>query len=124
VAIVAVDRQGNHDAPGGREALVLSEPFRQRGVADQSEGNSDNRRPEDTACDTLQHFREGDQREAGPKAEDQGTHGDGNYAASNQQSFRSRGVYELPAGHLTYQTGDAAYAKDKPDVLRSPLSGR
>jgi hypothetical protein len=53
-------RQGNDDAPGGREALVLSEPFRQPGVADESEGNGNDRRPEDAACDALQHFREGD----------------------------------------------------------------
>ena len=52
-------RQGNGDAPGGGEALVLSEPFRQTGVANQSEGNSNNRRPEDATCDALQHLREG-----------------------------------------------------------------
>jgi hypothetical protein len=124
VAIVAVDRQGNHDAPGGREALVLSEPFRQRGVADQSEGNSDNRRPEDTACDPLQHFREGDQREAGPKAEDQGAQGDGQNTGRDQQSFRSHRIQKLAARHLTNQTGDATYAEDKPDVPGSPLLGR
>ena len=95
------------NAPSGREALVLSEPFRQLGVANQSEGNSNNRRPEDAACDALQHFREGDQREAGPKAEDQGTQGDGHHTGRDQQTFRSHGIYEFAAGHLTYQTSDA-----------------
>jgi len=66
----------------------------------------------------------GDQREAGPKAEDQGAQGDGHHTDRDQQSFRSHGVYELAAGYLTYQTGDAAYAKDKSDVLGRPLPRR
>ena len=112
------------NAPSGREALVLSEPFRQPGVADESEGNGNDCRPEDAACDALQHFHEGDQREAGPKPEDQGTQGDGHHTGRHQQSFRPHGIYELAARHLTDQTGDAAYAKGKPDVLGSPLPGR
>src|SRR6516164_9953898 len=117
-------RQSNCDAPGGREALVLSEPFRQLGVADQSEGNSNNRRPEDPACYPLQQFCEDDQGEAGPKAENQGAQGDGHHPDRDQHPFRSHGIYELAAGHLTYQTGDAGYAEDKSDVLGGPLLGR
>ena len=46
-------RQGNHNAAGCRETLVLSKPFRQPGVANQSEGDSNDRRPKDTAGDPL-----------------------------------------------------------------------
>ena len=35
-------RQGNHNAPRGCEALILSKSFRQCGATNQSEGNSNN----------------------------------------------------------------------------------
>ncbi len=38
-------RKGNHDAPGGGEPLVLSEPFRQCRVTNKSKSNSNNARP-------------------------------------------------------------------------------
>ena len=65
--------QRDRDAARSRETLVLSEPFRQRGVADQPKRDSNNRWPDNTPCDPLQHFGKGDRREARPKAEDQGT---------------------------------------------------
>ena len=59
------------------------------------------RRPEHTACDSLQDFGEGDERKAGPKPEDQDTQGDGHYTSRHQQAFRPHAIHELAARHLT-----------------------
>jgi hypothetical protein len=93
-------------------------------VADQSEANGNNRRPEHAAGDPLQHFCEGDRREAGPKAEDQDAQGYGQYSGPDQRSFRSHSIHKLTAWHLTKQTGGAANAQDKSDVLGGPPLGR
>src|SRR5215831_180437 len=49
----------------------------------------------------CKNFRESDQREAGPKAEDQNTQGDGHHTGRDQQSFRSHGIHKRAARHLT-----------------------
>jgi len=112
--------QRNRDAAGSREALVARKPFRQTGAADQSEGNGNDRRPQHAACESLQNFRESDQREAGPKAEDQNTQGDGHHTGRDQQSFRPHGIHKRAARHLTNQTSGPAYGEGKPYVFGGP----
>ena len=112
--------QGNRDASGSREPLVQSKPFRQPGVTDQPKGNSNDPGAKHGSCDPLQHFGESDQREAGPKAEDQNTQGDGHHAGRDQQSFRPHGIDERATRHLANQTGRSAYGQGKPDVFGCP----
>ena len=63
---------------------------------------------------------ESDQREAGPKAGNQNTQGDGHHAGRDQQSFRPHAIDERATRHLTNQTHDAPYAQDKPDIFGGP----
>ena len=77
--------------------------------------------PSTPPCDPLQHFGESDQREVGPKAEDQNTRDDGDYAGRDQQSFRPHSIDEPASRHLTNQPRSAPYGEGKPDVFGCPL---
>ena len=103
-------RQGNRDAAGCREALVLPKPFASAAWPTNPRvmaTTAGPRTPPVIPCNTSARV---DNREAGPKAEDQDTRGDDYHTDRDQQAFRSHSINKLAPWHLTDQTGNAADA--------------
>jgi hypothetical protein len=114
--------EGGRDQISRRgEALIASEAFRQRRMANQAEANRSDRRPEEAARASLQHQGREDQRKARLKRNNDRTDGHHYDARHNDRSLRADGIQQFASRELTEQAGKAARGQDETDVFLRPF---
>ena len=98
------------------EAGIATEPFAKRGMADETETDRDDCRPEHAACSGVHDPRRHHDCEAWPKRKPKGTCADPRDRNSRDEFCRAHGIDECAARHLRHERDQGAHRQDEADV--------
>ena len=111
------------DYPSHRgEALIASESFGERCVADQAKADRGNRQSKEATGDPLEHQRCEHQRETRPNRNNQRACCNHTGTERDRDSLRSDSIEQCTAGQLTEQSGESTCRQHKTDALWGPVS--
>jgi len=113
-------KRGRRETTYRGEALITTESFSERIVPNQTQTDSSDPRPEDTAGRALYDGCNEDGWEIRPQPEDQQPQGDGSDSRSNYSALGCGYVDEFASRNLCQQTCESADRQHETNIRRRP----